>query len=95
MMLVSALADDDAKRRASLDQPLRCWRARRHVSAYLDGELDPATAGAVESHLASCPTCPPLYAALVGVRTWMEGLRDPDSVIENDIADHIRARLGA
>ena len=64
MMLVSALADDDAKRRASLDQPLRCWRARRHVSAYLDGELDPATAGAVESHLASCPTCPPLYAAL-------------------------------
>ena len=43
MMLVTALAEDDARRRASLDQPLRCWRARRHVSAYLDGELDPVT----------------------------------------------------
>jgi len=95
MMLVSALAEDDAKRRASLDQPLRCWRARRHVSAYLDGELDPSTAGAVEAHLASCPTCPPLYAALVGVRARMEGLRDSDSVIERDIAEHIRERLGA
>ena len=60
MMLVSALAQDDPKRRVSLAQPLRCWRARRHVSGYLDGELDPATASAVEDHLASCPTCPPL-----------------------------------
>ena len=40
MMLVSALAEGDERRLASLAQPLRCWRARRHVSAYLDGELD-------------------------------------------------------
>jgi len=93
MMLVSALAADDARHRASLAQPLRCWRARRHVSAYLDGELDPATRTAVATHLASCPTCPPLYAALVGVRARMEGLRDPDSVIEAEVSSRIRSRL--
>ncbi len=94
MVLVSALADD-AQRRASLAQPLRCWRARRHVSAYLDGELDSETRTAVEAHLASCPTCPPLYASLVGVRAQMEGLRDPDSVIEGAVSERIRTRLGA
>jgi RNA polymerase sigma-70 factor (ECF subfamily) len=94
MMLVSALADDDARRRASLEQPLRCWKARRHVSAYLDGELSEETATAVETHLASCPTCPPLYASLVGVRARLEGLRDPDSVVEDAISARIRARSG-
>jgi RNA polymerase sigma-70 factor, ECF subfamily len=93
MMLVSALAEDDARRLASLAQPMRCWRARRHVSAYLDGELDPATVGAVEEHLAHCPTCPPLYAALVGVRARLEGLRDPDTVVEDRIAARVREHL--
>lgn len=93
MMLVSALAEDDARRRASLAQPLRCWRARRHISAYLDGELDDRTRGAVEAHLASCPTCPPLYSALVGVRARMEALRDPDSVVDDAVATRIRTRL--
>lgn len=95
MMLVSALAEDDARRRASLAQPMRCWRARRHVSAYLDGELDPETVTAVESHLARCPTCPPLYAALVGVRARLEGLRDPDTVVEDRVAARVRAHLDA
>ncbi len=95
MMLVSALAEDNGRRRASLDQPLRCWQARRHVSLYLDGELAEPLKAAVEAHLETCPTCPPLYAALVGVRTTLSGLRDPDSVIEADIADRIRSRLRA
>jgi RNA polymerase sigma-70 factor (ECF subfamily) len=93
MMLVSALAEDDARRLASLAQPMRCWRARRHVSAYLDGELDPETVGAVEAHLTRCPTCPPLYAALVGVRARLEGLRDPDTVVEERIAARVREHL--
>ena len=91
MMLVSALAEDNAKRRASLEQPLRCWRARRHVSGYLDGELDAGTKAAVEDHLAGCPTCPPLYAALVGVRASMDALRDPDTVVDGELASRIRA----
>ena len=94
-MLVSALAEDDAKRRASLEQPLRCWKARRHVSGYLDGELDETTRQAVEDHLESCPTCPPLYAALVGVRARMEVLRDPDSVVDAEVAARIERRLTA
>jgi RNA polymerase sigma-70 factor, ECF subfamily len=95
MMLVSALAENDERRRASLAQPLRCWRARRHVSGYLDGELDDATRSAVEAHLHDCPTCPPLYASLVGVRASLGGLRDPDTVVERAMAARIRAGLEA
>ena len=95
MMLVSALAAGDERRLASLAQPLRCWRARRHVSAYLDGELDAGIRSAVEAHLETCPTCPPLYAGLVGVKGSLGGLRDPDSVVEDAIADRIRALLEA
>ena len=95
MMLVSALAEGDARRRASLAQPLHCWRARRHVSAYLDGELDDATRRSVEQHLAACPTCPPLYASLVGVRATLGGLRDPDTVVEDAIAERIHERLAS
>ncbi len=93
MMLVSALAEGDERRQASLAQPLRCWRARRHVSAYLDGELDVGTRSAVEAHLENCPTCPPLYAGLVGVKASLGGLRDPDSVVEDAIAGRVRAHL--
>jgi len=95
MMLVTALGEDDARRRASLAQPMRCWRARRQVSAYMDGELDASTRTAVEEHLAGCPTCPPLYASLVGVRATLGGLRDPDSVVEAAMAERIRDALVA
>lgn len=93
MMLVSALAASDGRREASLAQPIRCWQARRHVSAYLDGELDETTKGIVEGHLADCPTCPPLYASLVGIRATMGELRDTDAVVEDAIARRIRDRL--
>jgi RNA polymerase sigma-70 factor (ECF subfamily) len=93
MMMVSALAEGDERRLASLAQPLRCWRARRHVSAYLDGELDTSTRSAVEAHLETCPTCPPLYAGLVGVKASLGGSRDPDTVVEDAIAGRIREHL--
>jgi RNA polymerase sigma-70 factor (ECF subfamily) len=92
MMLVHALAADDARRRASLAQPMRCWRARRLVSSYLDGELETEPRRAVEEHLAGCPTCPPLYASLVGIRAAMGGLRDPDTVVERQVAERIMRR---
>jgi len=93
MMLVSALAEGDPRRAASLAQPVHCWQARRHISAYLDGELDAVTRAKVEGHLAGCPTCPPLYAGLVGVRAILGGLRDPDTVVESTIATRIATRL--
>lgn len=92
MMLVSALAENDPKRAASLAQPMHCWQARRHISAYLDHEVDAATRAAIEGHLEVCPTCPPLYASLVGVRARLGGLRDPDSVVPDGIAGRV-ARL--
>jgi len=93
MMLVSALAASDGRREASLAQPMRCWQARRHVSSYLDDELDEALRTTVEDHLAGCPTCPPLYTSLVGVRATMGELRDTDAVVEDGIARRIRLRL--
>ena len=63
--------------------------------------LDAASAARVEQHLETCPTCPPLYAALVGVRATMGRLRDPDSVVDprlaravNDIVEKTVAGLG-
>lgn len=73
---------------------MRCWDARRHVSEYLDGKLDAETARMVETHLAECPTCPPLYAALVGVRDKLGELRDPDSVVPPDLERRIRQAVG-
>jgi anti-sigma factor RsiW len=36
---------------------MRCYRARRIFSAYLDGELDPRRRESLESHLAGCEGC--------------------------------------
>ena len=93
MMLVSALADGHERREALQGVPLRCWDARREVSDYMNGELDADERAALERHLASCPTCPPLYASLVGVRASLGGLRDPDSVVPPDIGAAVAARL--
>lgn len=88
MALVSALASG-VEEHVTMGVPLRCWDARRHVSDYLDEQLDAATARTVEAHLAGCPTCPPLYAALVGVRAEMAELRDPDSVIPSELVERL------
>ncbi len=81
MMLVSALADGQERRANLKGVPMRCWDARQHVSEYLNGDLDAPTAALLERHLEVCPTCPPLYASLVGVRAELGGLRDPDAVV--------------
>ena len=89
-MLVTHLARG-TERRAALDGiPLRCWDARSRVSDYLDGELDTGTRSALEAHLGSCPTCPALYAGLVGVRAALGALRDPDTVVPPALADRVR-----
>jgi RNA polymerase sigma-70 factor (ECF subfamily) len=82
MMLTTALARGDERRQALAGVPLSCWEARGKVSDYLDDELPDADRRTVEGHLATCPTCPPLYAVLVGVRDTLGKLRDPDRVID-------------
>jgi RNA polymerase sigma-70 factor (ECF subfamily) len=93
MALVSALAQGDERREALEGVPLRCWDARRHVSEYMNGELTPAERAAIEAHLRTCPTCPPLYASLVGVRERLGDLRDPDSVVPPELGERIARAL--
>ena len=72
---------------------MRCWDARQHVSDYMNGTLAEELAGSVEAHLERCPTCPPLYAALVGVREQMGALRDKDNVIPADLAERLNTAV--
>lgn len=93
MMLVSELGRADERAAATRGVPLRCWDARRSISDYLDGALAPADADRVVGHLRRCPTCPPLYAALVATTDALAAdrspggtARDPDSVVPPAIA---------
>lgn len=95
MSLVSALAEGHERRKQLEGVPMRCWDARKHISDYLDGSLEQATARMVESHLETCPTCPPLYAALVDSHERLGGLRDSDTVIPPELEEAIRHTLAA
>ncbi len=95
MALVTALAAGPDRRRQTQGTPMRCWDARRLVSDYLDGDLQDVEVGQVEAHLERCPTCPPLYAALVGVHAEVGRLRDPDTVVPHRLARRIAAMVEA
>lgn len=92
-MLVSLLADDEERRAAMRGVPMRCWEARSLVGDYLDDELTQRQRGLLEQHLAGCPTCPGLYAGIVGVSAAVGRLRDPDSVVPEALSARVRAAL--
>lgn len=93
MALVSQL-DRAPERRAALDGVImRCWDARSLVGEYLDDELSAGRRRELEEHLAACPTCPPLYAGLVGATVALGGLRDPDTVVPPAFVARLRAAL--
>ncbi|MHB8334632.1 MAG: sigma-70 family RNA polymerase sigma factor [Acidimicrobiales bacterium] len=93
MMLVSSLASAEERRMANRDVVLGCAQARALVSDYLDGELETQQQRNLETHLANCVTCPPLYASLVGVRELLGELHDPDSVIPKAMRRRLEARM--
>ena len=93
MMMVDALAQGRERRQALRGVPLRCWDARSKVSDYLDDELETSDRVLVERHLETCPTCPPLYAGLVGTRAALGRLRDADAVVPVSLADRIQELL--
>ena len=95
MMLVDALSQGRERRAALRGVPLRCWDARRKVSDYLDDELLASDRVLVQRHLETCPTCPPLYAGLVGARAALGALRDRDSVVPVSLADRIKELLAS
>lgn len=91
MMLVSALAASAERREVLRGVPMRCWDARSKVSEYLDDELSPKERTTLEQHLEVCPTCPPLYAGLVGTTTALSSWRDSDAVVPPQLIERIRA----
>jgi RNA polymerase sigma-70 factor, ECF subfamily len=91
MMLVTQLAPEPAGQ-ARPQVPLRCWDVRARVSDYLDSSLPGRERALLERHLAQCATCPPLYAALVGVTSALGRRRDPDTVVPTRIAARIAAQ---
>jgi len=93
MMLVDALARGEERRMANEGVVLSCASARSQVSDYIDDELEASARAALESHLASCATCPPLYVALVGVKDSLGDFHDPDSVIPPELLRRVRERL--
>jgi RNA polymerase sigma-70 factor (ECF subfamily) len=97
MMLVSSLARGAERREVVVGVPLRCWDARSQVSDYLDGLLAPTDAARVEAHLAACPTCPPLYASLVGATQALARTtgtrRDTNAVVPPEQAARILAAV--
>jgi anti-sigma factor RsiW len=50
---------------------------RRHLSEYLDGELDQRSRGRVERHAGACPACRQLIATLKRTLEALHGLRHP------------------
>lgn len=97
MMLVTELDRAPQRRAALKGVPMRCWDVRSRVSDFLDGELGEDEAGVLARHLEHCPTCPPLYAALVATTEALAGRaeaaagpgRDPDSVVPPDLARRV------
>lgn len=93
MQLVTALASGAERRAAVEGLELSCWSARLRVSDYMNDDLPDEERAAVEQHLSGCPTCPPLYAALVGARAGLGRLRDPDTVVPPGLAERIGTAL--
>jgi len=92
-MLVSLLAQRADRQEANRGVVLSCRQARRRVSSYIDHDLEPQEQVLLEKHLKACATCPPLYAALVGVQQTLGRLHDPNSVIPPPLARRIEARM--
>jgi RNA polymerase sigma-70 factor (ECF subfamily) len=91
MMLVTALATGAERREVLKGVPMRCWDARSKVSDYLDGELSDSERPVLERHLEACPTCPPLYAGLVGTTGALGSWRDSDAVVPPQVLERIRS----
>ncbi len=56
---------------------MRCNKARKDLTAFLDGELDEKTRAGIEAHLAGCSACRWEREALEKVRDAMESVEAP------------------
>jgi hypothetical protein len=68
-----------------------CRSVRPHLSAYLDGDLDPPSARRIGGHLDACGEC---RDALASLRDTLEALADlPRVACPERVADRVRERL--
>ncbi len=56
---------------------MNCEHVERALDDYLDGELAPAAAGALERHLDECPECARSYGGLIATVRELEALPAP------------------
>jgi hypothetical protein len=80
-------------------RPASGWQARgflgcRNGCRRSERDLADARVSQVGAHLDRRPTCPPLYAALVGVHAGMGRTRDPDTVVPAPSRGVGETRLG-
>jgi anti-sigma factor RsiW len=57
---------------------MRCNKARKHLTALLDGELEEKLRGSIEEHLDGCSVCQSERKALERVRGAMERMEMPE-----------------
>ena len=73
---------------------MRCNTTKRHLTAFLDGELDEKLRAGIEEHLSRCPACQSERKALERVRNAMEHMQMPElapSVSVDAILDRARS----
>jgi len=70
-----------------------CTQTRDCLHGYIDRELDPVTATALEQHLQSCAACRHVYEQQSSVRAAV-GRHAVYYTASGDLADRIRAKIG-
>jgi anti-sigma factor RsiW len=60
----------------------RCREVRAQMSDYLDGELEPADAAAVERHTGWCPNCRRMLSNLRRTLGGLRALRDQPTPVD-------------
>jgi len=58
---------------------MRCFLARRYISRYLDGALDPKKKRRLKSHLEKCPACATLLADLKATDVLLRQKKGPEA----------------
>lgn len=72
---------------------MRCSKARRYISEYVDGALEARKAAELERHLETCPACREVLDDLRGMKAAASDLETPEP--GDEVWRKIRSRLTA
>lgn len=70
---------------------MRCIKAQRYISEYVDGALEARKAAELERHLKDCPACQEVLGDLRGMKDAASGLETPEP--GDAVWQKIRSRL--